>query len=95
MNLGQVWDEDIVNPVCPSCLRKELEDWADNKKMVSKLYNFIYNYGLFSTHCEICGSEMSIPAGDFCNGIKDWLELRDQALVESFSEHFDFMRGIT
>ena len=83
----------ITNPVCTSCLEKEVVCWAadHNENLAKVLLNFnkiFPNKFEENTRCIVCGDNMNICPHCYCKDVSEMID--DDLLKDTFIETFNF-----
>ena len=89
----QVCEEGITNPVCTSCLEKELKAWAFDEApllipVISEIIGETYTSGNELSECIFCGSKINICSYCITGEMLLFLENQIPELVESFMHNF-------
>lgn len=84
----------ITNPICVSCLQKEMEHWLlDRKPEVSSLIKNTTACFKSYTHdvmeCVICGENMNVCAHCYSKDVIDFIK-KDKKLVREFLTQFNY-----
>jgi hypothetical protein len=91
-----ICDEGITNPICPSCLEKQIIQWIGELKpslipLVREIGNSVNEFNHSNTECIICKDEMNVCPHCYCREIYTWLiEKEHFEFANLFLEHFNF-----
>lgn len=87
-------EEAITNPVCPECLEREVSAWLRDKdpQAAQELMGMTRpgRHSYSNTGCIICKQEMTLCAHCHCKNIMNWLQGKNEALMEEFKRVFNF-----
>ena len=76
-----VYREEIINPICPSCLALEMEAFS-GPKLVPTIRKASKNMCDYIGTCIICGNPVSICAHCYSKDIIEWLNNKENNLDE-------------
>ena len=90
-----VCNEAITNPICPECLRKEMQYWVfDKNPLLAGLFENKINFRTESyeegTVCIFCGRKMNMCAHCFCSDALELIKDKSYELGKEFEEQFNF-----
>jgi hypothetical protein len=91
-----ICDEAITNPICPSCLERQVMHWVGEKKpslvpILKDVGASVKTFEHANTSCIICNGSMNVCAHCYCKEIYTWLlENEYEVLAEKFLESFNF-----
>jgi len=81
--------EGITNPICPSCLGREMESWNPKMKSILLKAEVDFDYGN-SVDCLFCREPMHICAHCYSRDVYDLVRLEFPEIALEFIEVFDY-----
>ena len=90
-----ICQEAIFNPICPSCIKKEVLIWLKNLKpdLIEELNKYIapfQNPQNNDINCIICKKTTDTCPYCFTEYVYEWLKLKHPDLLESFLMYFNY-----
>jgi len=87
--------EGITNPICPTCLGKEIEQWTNEfmptkTRFVKDMATISESYTHRGENCIICGKEMQVCSHCFAKSIYDEIVEEDDLLGPEYLQYFNF-----
>ncbi|MFT4297821.1 MAG: hypothetical protein ACMXX5_01380 [Candidatus Woesearchaeota archaeon] len=91
-----ICEEAITNPICPSCLERQVVHWVGELKpslipMLREIGESVTAFTHANTGCIVCGDDMNVCPHCYCKELYDWLKENEHfKLAEEFLKHFNF-----